>query len=354
LAVRQYCLDKHLIGRFGSFGLRAITPEQITDFRADLLKAGNSIGHVNKLVNMLATIFDDAINDGYLKTSPMPRGRREKKDRGKKSDREKARALTYEQAQKLLAGAEGNSDFALVLLLGLLAGLRRGEIFALDFSDIEWDKDLIHVRRNLVWLYGKHHKLDPDKPKYVIYTPKTKNSIREIDLSPKLKDALWTRYMEMQMEGKTGLIFQSQNGSIEKKDGKFHVKLRGQEPRPFSAEDEARKFLDDNKTPVDPKNIEERWFKAAVTRILEKADLERDEETHEAFLGFTLHHLRHTFGSWKIAQGEDVVYVSKQMGHSKPSVTYNVYAHLIDKRRPKAAALTDEKLFGKAADTKPA
>jgi integrase len=318
LAIRQYCIDKHIIGRFGEFTLRAITTDQITDIRADLLKDGQSVGHTKFFLNLLKTMFDDAINDGYLKTSPMPQTRREKKNRGVKSNEEKTRALTYDQAQKLLAEAEDDADLELVLMLGLLAGMRRGEIFALDFSDIDWDKDVIHVRRNLVFLYGKHQKSEPDKLKYVLYTPKTKNSIPDIDMSPKLKDTLWTRYiMEMQMEGKTGLIFQNQR----------------------------------NNGPVDPKNFDERCFKTAVDRVLEKADEERDEETYEAFNGLTLHHLRHTFVSWKIAQGEDVIYVSKQMGHSKASVTYNVYAHLIDKRRPQAAALTDEKLFGKPVNS---
>jgi integrase len=72
-----------------------------------------------------------------------------------------------------------------------------------------------------------------------------------------------------------------------------------------------------------------------------------NEETMLKFDGLTPHDLRHTFGSWLIAQGEDVVYVSKQMGHSKPSITFDVYAHLLEKRRPQAAVLMDEKLFGK-------
>jgi len=59
--------------------------------------------------------------------------------------------------------------------------------------------------------------------------------------------------------------------------------------------------------------------------------------------------LRHTFGSWKIAQGEDVLYVSAQMGHARPSITYDIYSHLLEKRRPQAAAKTDDFLFGKAA-----
>ncbi len=40
------------------------------------------------------------------------------------------------------------------------------------------------------------------------------------------------------------------------------------------------------------------------------------------------------------------MYVSRQMGHANVSITANVYAHLIDKRRPEAAAKTDAFLFG--------
>jgi integrase len=44
-----------------------------------------------------------------------------------------------------------------------------------------------------------------------------------------------------------------------------------------------------------------------------------------------------------------VVYVSKQLGHSRPSITFDVYAHLLKQHRPEAAKKTDELLFGKAA-----
>ncbi len=43
-------------------------------------------------------------------------------------------------------------------------------------------------------------------------------------------------------------------------------------------------------------------------------------------------------GSWKHDQGEDLVHVSKQMGHSSPTVTANIYAHQIRAKRPDAAA----------------
>jgi len=42
------------------------------------------------------------------------------------------------------------------------------------------------------------------------------------------------------------------------------------------------------------------------------------------------HDLRHTFASLLIAQGENVVWVSRQLGHESPNTTLRVYAHLFD------------------------
>jgi integrase len=42
------------------------------------------------------------------------------------------------------------------------------------------------------------------------------------------------------------------------------------------------------------------------------------------------HDLRHTFASLLIAQGADIVFVSRQMGHANASITLSVYAHLFD------------------------
>jgi integrase len=111
-------------------------------------------------------------------------------------------------------------------------------------------------------------------------------------------------------------------------------------------------FQSSNNTPLDPHNAYERWFKPAVERARMKAEEEKDKSAVETLDGLRMHDLRHTFGSWKVDQGEDIVYVSAQMGHAKPSITYDVYSHILNKRRPAAAAQTDEMLFGKrvAAD----
>jgi integrase len=60
-----------------------------------------------------------------------------------------------------------------------------------------------------------------------------------------------------------------------------------------------------------------------LTRASEQAGLE----------GVTFHVLRHTFASILIAQGHDVVFVSRQLRHANPAITLKVYAHLFDAER---------------------
>ena len=52
----------------------------------------------------------------------------------------------------------------------------------------------------------------------------------------------------------------------------------------------------------------------------------------------TLHSLRHGFASLLIARGLNVVFVSRQLGHSNPSITLKVYAHLFEQADHATAA----------------
>jgi integrase len=51
----------------------------------------------------------------------------------------------------------------------------------------------------------------------------------------------------------------------------------------------------------------------------------------------TFHGLRHTHASQLIAAGVDIVTVSKRLGHAKPSITLQVYAHMFKTDDSKAA-----------------
>jgi len=57
------------------------------------------------------------------------------------------------------------------------------------------------------------------------------------------------------------------------------------------------------------------------------------------------HDLRHTYASLLIDQGENITYIQTQLGHSSPSVTLNVYAHLIKPHDQSAAKRLETTIF---------
>ena len=67
------------------------------------------------------------------------------------------------------------------------------------------------------------------------------------------------------------------------------------------------------------------FVRRSLTSALKAADLITPGQP-----GIRFHDLRHTYASIMIAQGENVVYVSRQLGHSSPAITLGIYAHLID------------------------
>src|SRR5262249_17649238 len=138
------------------------------------------------------------------------------------------RALNKEEIAELLNRSKADPMLRLVVLLGLLAGLRRNEIFALTWEHVDNANDLIRVRPNLFWRHGSYQsKPAESEPAWVLHAPKTKASVRDVDMSPVLKRELQAYYL--QSAQKTGLIFRTSNHG-----------------------------------PIDPHNFYERQFKASV------------------------------------------------------------------------------------------
>ena len=78
-------------------------------------------------------------------------------------------------------------------------------------------------------------------------------------------------------------------------------------------------------------NINPRNLNRAHDYILERAGIEH--------LG--IHALRHTFASQLFANKVDIKIISKLLGHSDVSITYNTYIHLIKEALPDATAVLD-------------
>ena len=59
------------------------------------------------------------------------------------------------------------------------------------------------------------------------------------------------------------------------------------------------------------------------------------------------HDLRHSYASLLLAQGENVKYIPTQLGHSSPTVTLNVYSHLLKETNQEAVCRLEDNIFGK-------
>lgn len=58
----------------------------------------------------------------------------------------------------------------------------------------------------------------------------------------------------------------------------------------------------------------------------------------------TLHDLRHTAASWMLAAGVDVPSVARILGHTTPSTTLGIYAHVLPTSESRAVATIDERM----------
>lgn len=169
-----------------------------------------------------------------------------------------------------------------ILYIAAYAGLRRGELFALKWDDVEEhgkSGGRLHVRRSV-------YQGD-------VTTPKTAHSARAVDVPRKLLDVL-QRHREACPPDEGGYIFRTDEG-----------------------------------TPIDPDN----WSKRSLPAVRTRAKL-RD---------FGLHTLRHTYASILIAQGESIKYVSRQLGHASIQITADTYGHLFRETSTAAMRRLDRK-----------
>jgi integrase len=224
-------------------------------------------------------------------------------DKPKVHREQKGRALKPDEIQSILSACD--EEFRPMFATAVATGMRRGELFGLDWEHVDFENSVIKVRRELYWKHGKYFDRKEGEPAFTFVTPKSKQSVREIDLSPELRKQL----LELQMRNgrPQGLVFSTSKG-----------------------------------TPLNPENVINR----DLARTLNRAEAMRQEAGLPPIGDFRWHDLRHTFGSLKIDQGEDLVYVSRQLGHASVQITADVYAHQMRARRPEAAAKTDAAIFG--------
>lgn len=134
-------LDGHIIPRFGNVRLGEITTEAVDKWRADQIGAGLSQKTVNNQCVVLMAMLRVAC-DEHKKIATVPRIRLFKRAplRDQHVD-----FLTPEEVDKLLAAA---GAWRCLIIVALNTALRRGELIALRWEDVDLKAGRITLRRN--------------------------------------------------------------------------------------------------------------------------------------------------------------------------------------------------------------
>jgi len=164
----QSNLDSHIEPFFGARQLAEVTLASVQEFIKTLLGKGLSAKTIGNVIVILKEMFKHAVQWGYLDANPVqyverPRGEDKEID-----------VLTPDEIRRLLDAQK--EPLRTLLLTAVLTGMRQGEIFGLQWEDIDFASHQVHVRRSL-W-------------RGTLGTPKSRRSRRAIDMPPTLERAL--------------------------------------------------------------------------------------------------------------------------------------------------------------------
>ncbi|MEE9544053.1 MAG: site-specific integrase [Rhodospirillales bacterium] len=184
--------------------------------------------------------------------------------------------LDQDDAPKLLSAAK-STRLHVPVILALTTGMRRGEVLAIRWQDIDLDGAVLTVIQSL----------EQTKAGLRFKPPKSKKSRRRISLSPLTVDAL-RRHKVKQLEERLAL------GLGKNDSGLVFTTVEGE--------------------PVNPRKFSKDFY-----WIVKRSKIKR----------VTFHGLRHTHITQLLKDGEHIKVVSERVGHSSIAITLGVYGHVI-------------------------
>lgn len=266
----EYLIEKHIIPELGDVPLSSVTSSLLTNFMNRKLEHGslNSKGtlspsYVRSIMSVVVSVLKYAVNEGMC----QPLNINLQKPCIDKRDLEVLSAFDQNRLESALI--HNIDETKLGILISLNTGLRIGEVCALSWDDIDFERQIFHIRSTVARVKSMDSGVNS---KLIIDKPKTKSSLRDIPIPSKLLTIL----VSMKKQSK----------------GKYVV----------SAENSF----------VSPRTYEYRYHK-----ILDEYNIP----------SVNYHTLRHTFATRCIEVGVDVKTLSEILGHANVSITLNTYVH---------------------------
>lgn len=239
----------------------------------------------NKIKVILTDMFSRAIEDNLMVRNPTS---------GVKLRADKkvvAKALTLEEQNTFFDFCK-NTFYDNLFNVAVNTGLRPGELFALQLSDVNMDDGYIDVNKTLV--YQKY--LDDEHKTFHVEPPKTKQSYRKVPIN-----SVCRMYLERQFELKKVV---SQKRPKQKNEYLFVTKFN---------------------TPLNSV-----IYSDAIKAVIRQINLMRSfDNQFEVFSGHTF---RHTFATRCFEAGVNGKVVQAYLGHASLKMTMDLYTHVTEEK----------------------
>jgi len=261
----------------GKKRLIKILPHDIQKFQKYLkVDCGLSEQTVNLHMDLLKSIFNSAVKRRYIPYNPCD-DISPMKTENKNVETDSHRCIS-ERDRKLFFQYGQDSYYLEFFQMLLQSGMRTGELASLTWDDIDYENNVIHITKTVSRIGTKD---------FIIDTPKSKHSIRDIPLSDAEKEILcrWRDKYEL-----------------------YHGNIRRFDKRIFPTSNGTGYVRAQNLVPI-------------IRNILKK--VEAETEIHIEY--FAPHAFRDTFGTEYIKQGGSVETLCRVLGHSNPTITYRYY-----------------------------
>nr|ART39089.1 H514 [uncultured bacterium] len=261
----------HIKPAIGNVNLKKLRPSDIDHCLRDVVKKGLSIATSVRVYSLLHESLKHAVEYRTLPFSPA--------DAVKAPHAEKPETYTptMEECIKLLEAAE-KTPLGPYFRFAALTGIRRGEIFALHWQHIDFERGTVAVRGNV-------RRLNKGRG-MVRMTPKREKSVRKLTLSPEALEILTQQ--------------------------KWRV-LADKEKHPDDYKDKGIVFANALGGYRDPDHATRVW-----------ADVAEDCGLGDV----RLHDMRHALATRLLERGYHAKVVQEILGHSNYSTTMNIYSHV--------------------------
>ena len=292
----QHIIEKHILPMFGRMRLRDIKTYHVQDFIMKLNsmpRNDGKSGHISpQTVKRYTTVLRSMLTMAYKMYYMDDDVGLSRRLTFPKEHYQEVDVFTIEEAKAILAAAKTEPiNIRLLIELALFTGMRRGEIVGLKWSDINFDKQCLSVKRSIY---------KPRGEKSIEKEPKSHSSFRTIAIPNCLCETL-KKYKKSQEE------YSLSHATWQNLD---YI------------------FTDDIGDVMNPQTPTKQFSHF----------LERHGTRHLKF-----HCLRHTSATILLANGCDIKTVSARLGHSSIETT-NIYLHMLESV-DKQAAITFENLI---------